>query len=283
MSAQGPRERTAPVREYLGGTNNSEKRVWAEINGWMHLQAVQWEPAGEQLLAMLGDGAGLRAIDVGCGPLGWLRVLSRWVGPGGRVVGSEIAEDTAEPARQTARGEGLTNVEVVVDDLFATSLPERSFDLVHARFVLGPLGKVDEQMATYRRLLKPGGWLVLEEPDMGAWQFNPDAPANRRLSELMVDAYRAMGRDVTIGRRIRTILREHSQAPGVRAHILALPPGHVYRSWPLMGASAIRDALAAAHGAEEVDGLIERAHEELRDPELWCTTFALVQGYARID
>lgn len=270
------------LHRFLGGSNRSERGVWADVNGWMHLQAAQWEPAGEQLLAAIGDGTGLRALDVGCGPLGWLRVLSRWVGPEGSVVGSEVTETTADPARQTVRAEVLPNVEIVVDDVFATSLPDHSFDLVHARFVLGPLGRVDEQLATYRRLVKPGGWLVLEEPDMGAWRYNPGAPANERLSDLMIQAYRRMGRDVTIGRRIRTLLREFSDAPMIRANILALPPGHVYRTWPLMGAAAIADVLAEQLGAAEVDRLIELAHEELGDPELWCTSFALVQGAARM-
>ena len=88
----------ARAYQYVGGTSESERRLWADLNAWMHMQAAQWEPAGESLLAELGDGAGMRAVDVGCGPLGWLRLLSRWVGPGGEVVGTEPSEGTAEPA-----------------------------------------------------------------------------------------------------------------------------------------------------------------------------------------
>lgn len=259
----------------------SEKQVWADVNGWMHMQAVQWEPAGRALLKEIGSGAGLRVVDVGCGPLGWLRLLSEWVGCG-EVIGTEISEATADPARQMARSEGLSRVQVLVDDIFASSLPPESFDLVHARFVLGPLGRADEQLATFRRLVRPGGWLVLEEPDMSAWNFNPEAPANQRLAELMVDTYREVGRDVTIGRRIRTLLRSYTETPTVRAHILALPPGHAYRSWPLMGAMAIREGLAARIGKAELGALVDQAHEELSDPEVWCTSFALIQGFARM-
>jgi SAM-dependent methyltransferase len=268
--------------QYIGGSSVSEKQVWTDVNGWMHMQAVQWEPAGRQLLGELGDGTGLRVVDMGCGPLGWLRLLSHWVGPTGEVIGTELNEATAESARQTMRSEGLSNVEVVADDIFDSSLPERSFDLVHARMVLGPLGRPLDQLATFCRLVRPGGWLVLEEPDMGAWSFNPEAPANRRLSDLMVERYREMGRDVTIGRQIRSLLRPHSEKPVLRAQVLVLPPGHAYRSWPLMGAAAIRHQLAPGLGPEEIDALFEQADRELRDPELWCTTFALIQGYARI-
>jgi ubiquinone/menaquinone biosynthesis C-methylase UbiE len=270
------------IREYLGGSSTSEKRVWTDVNGWMHLQSIQWEPAGQRLLDELGDGRGLRVVDMGCGPLGWLRLLSRWVGLTGEVVGTELAEGTAEAAWQTVRSEGLSNVEVVVDDIFDSSLADHSFDLVHARMVLGPLGRVETQLATFRRLVKPGGWLVLEEPDMGAWRYNPAAPANERLATLMVEEYERMGRDVTIGRRIRTLMREFSERPGVRAHILALLPGHQYRAWPLMGAAAIREPIGARIGMDEFDRLMEEAHRELADPEVWCTSFALMQGFVRM-
>jgi ubiquinone/menaquinone biosynthesis C-methylase UbiE len=268
--------------EYYGGTREGEKKLWADLNAWMHMQAVQWEPAGEKLLAELGDGTGLRAVDMGCGPLGWLRLLSRWVGPSGEVVGTEAGEATAEPARHTIRSEGLTNVSIVVDDIFDSRLPERSFDLVHARFMLGPLGRPEEQIASYRRLVKPGGLLVLEEPDMGSWSFNPDAPANRRLNELGLSWAKSLGRDLSTGRQIRTILRAYSEEPVIRAHVLVLPPGHVYRALALMFATAGRDALAKVIGAEEIDSLLAQAEEELRDPEIWCTSLILVQGYARL-
>lgn len=268
--------------EYYGGTSEGEKKLWADLNAWMHMQAVQWEPAGERLLAELGDGSGLRVVDMGCGPLGWLRLLNRWVGPRGEVVGTEPGEATAEQARMTVRSEGLNNVSIVVDDVFDSRLPERSFDLVHARFMLGPVGRPAEQLPTYRRLVKPGGWLVLEEPDMGSWSFNPDAPANRRLNELALGLGKAMGRDLSTGRQIRTLLRAYSEEPVIRAHVLVLPPGHVYRAAALMAGTAARDALAKTIGVEEIDSLLAQAEEELHDPELWCTSLILVQGYARL-
>ncbi|MGI8828057.1 MAG: hypothetical protein ACR2JC_20990 [Chloroflexota bacterium] len=45
----------------------------------LRLQSRVWEPVGDQLLARLGDGQGYRVLEVGCGAMGWLRILSRWV------------------------------------------------------------------------------------------------------------------------------------------------------------------------------------------------------------
>src|SRR5204862_493985 len=134
----------------------------------------------------------------------------------GTVVGSEVGEGTAEPARLTVRSEGLGNVSIVVDDVFESRLPERSFDLVHARLLLGPLGRHREQLATFRRLVRPGGWLVLEETDGDTWRFNPEAPACQRLMELVVANFVHRGRDLNVGRQLRSRLREHAEKPEVR-------------------------------------------------------------------
>jgi SAM-dependent methyltransferase len=88
----------------------------------LQLQSRVWEPAGRSLLAQLPDGAGRRALDVGCGVMGWLRILSEWLGPAGQVVGSDIDEKMLAAAQAFIDQEGLANVTLVKDDLFATQL-----------------------------------------------------------------------------------------------------------------------------------------------------------------
>lgn len=116
---------------------------------------------------------------MGCGALGWLRVLSRWVGSSGRVVGTDIQVPMVEAARTFVEIESLGNVDVSEDDLFASALEPTSFDLVHARFQLAPLGRFEEQVAAYRTMVKPGGVIVLEDPDRSSWRFNRGAAAHR--------------------------------------------------------------------------------------------------------
>ena len=97
----------------------------------LQLQSRVWEPSGRRLLTKVGDGSGLRALDVGCGALGWLRILSEWVGPSGQVVGTDIDEGLLDAARSLLEAEGIANVELAVDDLFDSKLEPESFDLVH--------------------------------------------------------------------------------------------------------------------------------------------------------
>jgi ubiquinone/menaquinone biosynthesis C-methylase UbiE len=142
----------------------------------LRLQSLVWESTGRHLLAKLDDGSGGRALDVGCGALGWLRILSEWVGRSGQVVGTDIDQSVLDAASSFLDTEGISNVELVVDDLFESKLEPQSFDLVHARYQIAPLGRGREQVEAHRRLVRPGGALVLEEWDLGSWHFNPPAP-----------------------------------------------------------------------------------------------------------
>jgi ubiquinone/menaquinone biosynthesis C-methylase UbiE len=91
--------------------------------------------------------------------LGWLRLLSEWVGRDGEVVGSDVADNFLAAAQSFVEQERLSNVTLVHDDLFNSRLSPQSFDLVHARFMLGPLGRAAEQLASYHRLSSRAGGL----------------------------------------------------------------------------------------------------------------------------
>ena len=134
-----------------------------------------------------------RALDIGCGALGWLRILSEWVGGSGQVLGTDIDESLCGAARSFLDAEGISNVELVVDDLFESRLERQSFDLVHARYVIAPLGRGREQVAAFRQLVRPAGSLVLEEWDLASWHFNPPARAAERLIGLLSEIFAELG------------------------------------------------------------------------------------------
>jgi len=247
----------------------------------LQLQSRVWEPSGRRLLQDIGDGRGAGALDVGCGVLGWLRVLSEWVGPDGEVTGTDVDEAMLAAAARFVTEQGLGNVALVKDDLFASELEPDSFELVHARYEICPLGRGHEQMETYVRLARPGGTIVLEDPDTGSWHFNPPAPALERLIALIEEAFRLSGGDWGAGRKHLDLLREFGIEGNVGAEVLALPPGHPYLRLPLQFATSLEERLLSLVSADELEELRGEGEAELQEPGRWGTTFTLLQCWGR--
>ena len=242
----------------------------------LRLQSLVWEPAGRQLLAKLDGASGGRVLDVGSGALGWLRILSEWVGASGQVVGTDIDESLLGAARSFLEAEGISNVELLVDDLFESKLEPQSFDLVHARYVIAPLGRGREQVEAYRRLLRPGGYLALEEWDLGSWHFNPPAPAAERLIGLLGEIFAGLGGEA--GRGLFELLREIGvEQPELDAHVVALGPGHPYLRLPLQFSVALESRLLEKLSEDELASLRGEVESELAEPGRWGTTFTLIQ------
>jgi SAM-dependent methyltransferase len=247
----------------------------------LQLQSRVWEPAGRQLLSKIGSGSGGRALDVGCGALGWLRILSEWVGPSGQVVGGDVDESLLDAARSFLEAEGISNVELVVDDLFESQLEPQSFDLVHARYLIAPLGRGPDQVASHRRLVRPGGSLVLEEWDLGSWHFNPPAPAAERLIGMLSEIFASLGGES--GRGLPELLREIGiEEPEIDAHVVALKPGHPYLRLPLQFSVALESRLLDTLSEDELASLRREAETELAEPGRWGTTFTLIQSWGRL-
>jgi ubiquinone/menaquinone biosynthesis C-methylase UbiE len=256
----------------------------------LQLQSLVWEPAGKTLLGQLGPGEGKRVLDVGCGALGWLRLLSDWVGSDGEVVGTDIDDAMLNAAGQFVATEALGNVTLVRDDVFQSQLEPASFDLVHSRFLLGPLGRVQEQMDAYLRLVRPGGTVVSEELDYLSWHFVPTAPSigididepfDHQLLYLVREAFRRTGGEPETFAAQLKAFRTAGIEPDVRADVQALPPGHPYATLPIEYATALGGLIQTFTDPEEFEAILKRARAEVADPHRWGLTFTLTQCWGR--
>jgi SAM-dependent methyltransferase len=248
----------------------------------LQLQSRVWEPSGRRLLDEIGEGRGARVLDVGCGAIGWLRLLSEWVGPEGEVVGTDIDDAMLAAAGQFVDTEGLGNVVLTKDDdLFASKLESSSFDLVHARFQIAPLGRGPDQISNHVRVLRPGGTVVLEEWDVSSWHFNPPARALESLVELIGQSFVRSGGDIQAGLKLLDLLRGFGIEGNVRAEVLALPPGHPYLRLPLQFATALEERLLSIVTVDKLEQLRKEGEAELEEPGRWGTTFTLLQCWGQ--
>jgi len=142
------------------------------------------------------------------------------------------------------------------------------------------LGRAAEQMVTYRRLLRPGGTLVLEDPDMASWRVHPDAPAVQALIALIERGFLAAGGNFNSGRKLPELVRGIGLEPRIRARVVALEPAHPYLRLPLQFAASLRPRLEALMPPAELAALLQEVEAELARPHAWGTTFTLIQVLA---
>lgn len=113
----------------------------------------------------LGDVAGRPLLDVGCGDGTYAIALT---GQGARVVGVDLSAEMIPSAGARARSAGRSPV-FVRADLNRLPFPDRSFDAVLAVTVLCFVRDVGRALREMRRVLAPGGRLVLG--DLHRWSL----------------------------------------------------------------------------------------------------------------
>src|SRR2546426_8642108 len=128
---------------------------------------------------------GARVVEIGCGPRGFLDLLSNRVGPHGRVVGVERIEDAVATARQLVAQRGLSNVEVIHGDARSTELERESFDLATARLVLVNVPEPEEIVRQAVALIRPRGSIAWHDADWSPNLSDPPLAEGERLVELV--------------------------------------------------------------------------------------------------
>src|SRR5260370_8845515 len=104
----------------LGGTQAELDRLLA--------QAAIYEPETNWLLDQIGVGPGWRAVDIGCGPIGILNLLSQRVGTRGSVVGLEPESHFVAMAHAEIANPPRNNVTIAESHASNTALAKTTFD-----------------------------------------------------------------------------------------------------------------------------------------------------------
>jgi trans-aconitate methyltransferase len=146
----------------------------------LRIVAQVMEPVARAALAPV-DAASVRdVIDLGCGPGHTSRLLAALF-PRAAVTGV----DQSAAYVDEATGGGGERCRFVLGDVGDEPLPGAPADLVYARYLLSHLAGARGYVERWCRALRPGGWLVLEEPEV-ITSTDPDFGAYERVSATLV-------------------------------------------------------------------------------------------------
>lgn len=246
-------------------------------------QARSLEPEARALLDAIGPMSGWRSVDVGCGPVGILDLLSERVGTAGEAVGVDATPRFVEMAAELARERGLANVRVILADARSSGLAPASFDLVHERLVLIGPGR-EQVVSAMVELARPGGVVAAQEIDITTSFCEPAHPACGRLLEAFVESTRRVGADVAVGRRLGSLLAGAGAADVTVSIQARLEPPGSPRRWQLPG--LVRQARAGMLRAgiveeAELDRLVAESAAHHADPETVVFGGLLFQAWGR--
>jgi phosphatidylethanolamine/phosphatidyl-N-methylethanolamine N-methyltransferase len=134
---------------------------------------ARWAPVYDLVFGAVferGRMAAVEAAEAHCGPSGG-RILEVGVGTGislpdyarvNRIVGIDISTPMLRKARERVAEYKLTNVEALaVMDAKHLAVPDASFDVVVAQYVITAVPDPEATLDDFARVLKPGGEIIL--------------------------------------------------------------------------------------------------------------------------
>jgi SAM-dependent methyltransferase len=230
------------------------------------------DPGTCEHLLRLGAGPGKRCLEVGAGGGAIAFWLAERVAPGGSVVATDLETDFLEAAASR-----IPTLDVLRHDLTKEALPG-GFDLAHARYLIEWLPKRRDALRRMVEALRPGGALLIEEPDFVTTLEAAEPPSLRRVMRAALDHLESISSvDVRYGRHLLDDLTAvgladvtvEGRCPIVRG---GSPPAGLFLR---LTVEKFRVPLLASGAVEEAE--LDEASAALLDPEraiLMPMTFA---------
>jgi len=261
--------------EYILGSGDAERERLIR-------QAAAHEPEAIWLLDHIGVQPGWRALDVGCGPLGILNLLSDRVGPMGAVVGLDNEPRMLELARSSVAELGLENVQLVQGAAASSGLPRGSFDLAHARLVLINVPNPEEVLREMTALVRSGGVVAVQDLDWISWTCEPSHPAWDRLISILTAVRRARGLDIFIGRHVPGMLRRFGFVDvRMKAFAPIWRPGDLHHDLPIVFAGIHKQEIIEGRFCteDELGDLTHALSHHLSHPDTFVVYSLLLQTW----
>ncbi len=231
-----------------------------------------FDPGTQRRMLATGLTTGWHCLEVGAGAGSIVRWLEQRVGPSGKVV-------ALDNNPRFLRNSGSSTIEILQGDVCEIDLPPAAFDLVHARYVLIHIANYRLAFQRILRCVKPGGWVVIEEPDFqGARAINgPDEAraAFDRVNHAIERMFTSIGMDYALGAKLPALFQQQDLS-----QLTVEYEGHLSSGGGLipqlmkLSADQLQMKYVATGMVGDADMTLYRRLAD--DPEAWAVYYATV-------
>jgi ubiquinone/menaquinone biosynthesis C-methylase UbiE len=116
-----------------------------------------------RLRSVLEPAAGERILEVGPGTGYYALPAARWLGPSGRLDVLDIQQEMLDHTLRRAAAEGIANIAAERADARDMPYGDSTFDGAYLVTVLGEIPDQEAALRELRRVVKPGGRIVVGE------------------------------------------------------------------------------------------------------------------------
>lgn len=238
------------------------------------LRAIEqvFDPASRRRLLATGLKAGWSCLEIGPGAGSILRWLSEMVEPTGRVEAVDLSG-------KFLGSKFPVNVTVQEGDIRTVPLGDSAFDLVHARYVLIHIPGYEAILDRMLSCLKPGGWLVLEEPDFsgsrGVTGNAAQLQAVQRVNLAIKVMYDTLKMDYQLALKLPSLFQQRGLNRLTVEHDAPLTPGKSGMATIMsMSALQLREKYLSTGVVTQQD--LDLYCRFAEDPESWAIYHAAV-------
>jgi len=214
------------------------------------------DPATIRALEATGIGPGWHCLEVGAGAGTTSAWMAQRVGREGSVLSTDVDLRFHGPA--------VGNTEIREHDITRDPLPDDHFDLVHARAVLQHVAERELALERMIAALKPGGWIVVEEGDMRAFEAQPlPEPLNTLHQIMAAGASMQEYREPNFGTRLLRLFQDHGlDDVEARGYVETMRAGEDSGEWWFLAIEHVRDRIveAGVMSGDDFDTALAIAH-----------------------
>lgn len=140
--------------------------------------------------ALLGIKPGATLLDAGCGTGDDVLAMAQLLQGRGRIIGLDSSTTMLAAAQARAAGTNLP-VTFQIGDVYALEFADETFDGCRADRLFHHLSEPDRALRELKRVTRPGGWIVLFDPDFDAAVI---ASADKAVARQVIHAICDRGR-----------------------------------------------------------------------------------------